>query len=184
MPTRSVDEIQKTLDDLAAVSAESLSEYQKSLLSLVLFPDTHTDTFEFGGEQYTVSPLTIKYAKKLHADLLPVMKKAEAAENSPQRINFDNDIVDALATAVLTLCDFYGAQWAQIRQAVVEEDVDLQTLQKIVVLQEGVQGTNDFLLGPLRLVIRLMQVQEILSVKMSPKNQSTCTMQPSAASGE
>ena len=153
------------LDQVLAVEA-SLTAEQRSQLSKVLFPDTHTSTVDFAGAQRILRPLTIKFTRRLDSALLPFHEKVRKAAESEIPFQVDQDIVDALYIAVGILAEFYG--WTDVPKKITEEDVLLEELQILVVQQQHLQGDNDFLLGPLRVLIKFMQTREILQKRIVP----------------
>lgn len=164
------------LDQVLAVEA-SLTEEQRSQLSKVLFPDTHTDEVDFAGAQRTLRPLTIKFSRRLDSALLPFHEKVRKAAEAEIPFQVDQDIVDALYIAVGILSEFYG--WSDVLKKIAEEDVLLEELQILVVQQQHLQGDNDFLLGPLRVLIKFMQTLEILQRRIVPLTRNSSDTLPS-----
>lgn len=156
----------------------SLTEEQRASLSKVLFPDTHTTKIKLGEKDRELRPLTIKYARQLHAAALPFVRAATAAAESDVAFSLDDDIVNTLKNATQILASYYG--WDDVQKMLEEEDFTTSELQNLVVRQQLLQGDNDFLLGPLRILIKVMQVREILQARVTNSHlKSSSSMQPS-----
>lgn len=168
------------LDELLNLDVANLSEEQQSLLSQVLFPDTHTNKVVFAGSERELRPMTVKWSRKVHATLKPFNQKAAAAAQSEELYSLDDDLTEALYGMARHLSEYY--QWEDVPAKIDEEDILLEDLQRLAVEQQFLQGENDFLLAPLRAAIKLMQTREILLVKMKTGSQrSSSTTQPSVS---
>lgn len=147
---------------------------QRERLSKVLFPETHSKTVSIDGTVYELRPLTIKAARKLCAVVEPFSKQAEKAATSPESadtLNLNVGGVETLMSACKVLTDFYG--WPDLAAKIAAEEITVSDLQSLVVNQQALQGDNDFLLGPLRMLIKMMQVQEILQASIATRAKSS-----------
>jgi hypothetical protein len=174
---------EEALNDVLRLEG-ALTDDQRDNLSKVLFPDTHTEKITVGGKERTLRPLTVKFARRVHTAVLPFTKKAEEASQSEAAFTLDDDTVSILYDAAKILSEYYG--WDDIPKLIEEEDILLGDLQSLVVQQQALQGENDFLLVPLRLLIKLMRVREILSqlaLTSRASGRSTSDSQPSLTDG-
>jgi hypothetical protein len=169
------DSFEDALDQVLSLESHLTSE-QRSQLSKVLFPDTHTDKVKLLGKERTLRPLTIKFSRRIHEALLPFNDKARKASEDETVFRLDGDIVEALYSAARILSEYYG--WEDVPKAVAEEDVMIDELQLLVNVQQRLQGDNDFLLAPLRVLIKLMQTREILEQRMLVHGRSSSASQP------
>jgi hypothetical protein len=167
---------EQALDQVLEVE-NSLTDDQRAALSKVLFPDTHTDKVTVGGTERQLRPLTVKFSRRVHAALLPFTKKAEAAAASEEAFSLDTDTVESLYETAKILSEYY--EWEDVPKLIEEEDVLLSELQTLAIQQQNLQGENDFLLAPLRLLIKLMRVREMLSQKVLVPTKSSSDTQPS-----
>jgi hypothetical protein len=142
----------------------ALDPDQRKNLSKVLFPDTHVAELLFAGEQRKLRPLTVKFSRRMHEALIPFSEKAKEAAISETPYDVDPDMLKALYDMANILAEYYG--WEDVPGKVATEDVLLSELQSLAVNQQELQGENDFLLSPLRIVIKLMQTREILSLRV------------------
>jgi hypothetical protein len=74
-------------------------------------------------------------------------------------VDYTNDLLGGLMDAANTLADFYG--WADVTEAIKDENVVLTDLQNLVIAQRSVQGTSDFTFQPCSILVGLMQMSEI-----------------------
>lgn len=147
-------------------------EQRQALVDSCLFPDTHVEFVEILGKKREFSPLTIKWAKKLDSILKPcVTQLADAPEvlqkvlnAEPTKVESNVDLYEVLVKACLLLCERYG--WADLSQAIEEEDVLLKDLQAMVTVQKNVQGASDFLALGLRTLCFLLQNLALLGVQI------------------
>lgn len=167
----SVQDAEKSLRQIIEESVQAMSKDQADALSKVLFPDTHTNEVQIDGKKYTLSPLPLKVSKSISQMLSEFAEKYSEAVSTEVGEAYDagSDIADKLKAVCEVLCDHYHAKypeagWAELRKKVTEEELVIDDMQAMVVRQQSVQGTNDFLLITLRLLILAMQMQEILTV--------------------
>lgn len=165
----------------AAEAKDFVSAEESEQLSKVLFPDTDTTSVTLLGSERQLRPLPIKYSKQIHALLEPVGKKIAQALTLPTEqeplVGPDiphEEIVKALQEVAKVCATFYN--WAEVKEAAEKEELSLSELQSLAVTQSEVSGRNDFLLGPLRLVIKALQIQEVVILKF----QNLLTTPPSA----
>jgi len=160
-----------------------LTPEQAANLSKVLFPDTHLLELQFAGAMRKLTPLTVKFARRLHAAIMPFVNKAQEAAQSDGVLSLDDDIVNCLKLAAEILAEKYA--WTDVKKKLDEEDVLISELQLLVVHQQKLQGDNDFLLGPLRVLIKLMQTRELLLARTNNtiRSKSTSDMLLSSTDG-
>lgn len=149
--------VQNTFDKLFA----QLSPEEAAGLSKVLFPDTHTTHVDILGKRRELKPLVIKWSKKLRAVMQPWAKKLDDAVKNPDAVDLDTDLVSALSAATLVLCEAYGPEWNDIREALAVDEVPLKEIQELAAVQTQLQGEHDFLVLPLRVALMVMRSVEI-----------------------
>lgn len=168
-----------------SVDSFALTDDERSKLSKVLFPDTHTDEVSILGKVRKVKPLPIKFSKMLKAALDPVSVKlsktigitedsttGEINTSNLQDVVGDDELIAALRQVAVIVSDFYG--WQDVKEAAEKEELTITELQELALRQQEVCGANDFLLGSLRFVINLLKMAEIFHLKF----QSMLSMQP------
>lgn len=148
----------------------TLSEDEQESLSKVLFPDTHTSTVEILKINRELRPLPVKPAQRLKALVAPIAKQIEKAMQATEKdasVDYDADgpILEILDRTANFLADFYG--WEDVRAALKGDGLSMSEYQALVVAQVHVNGANDFSLAPLRTVVRLMQLTEMLAVRFT-----------------
>lgn len=157
---------------------EQLKEDEEVKLSKVLFPETHTMPVVVLGIERNVTPLTLKRSKMLFSLLAPIAKKfGEAMQDTKNVHDMDGPAIEGLIKAVTIIAE--ANKWNDVLEALKEEEVSLSELQTVAVRQQAVNGENDFLLGPLRTIIRVMQMHEIMQIRFH----SLLTSQQFAGSG-
>lgn len=170
-----IDDIQSAddlLQRLMELETANMTEEQLRLRSLALFPTTHTTEIEVMGVKRVLRPLPIKYAKMINASLHTVSKKINEAITAETAVVIDEQMLEALKRGVEILCEFYD--WKDIKADLAEEaQLTTYDLQLICNTQQRIQGTNDFLLSGLRLVLKMMQLSETLAVKQGMGKQIT-----------
>ena len=149
----------------------SLSEDEKKNLSTVLFNLSSTRVNILDKER-ALRPLPIKFAKQIHALLSPFTEKLQKAASADQIIDINNDLTACLTDACKIIADFY--KFDDIKADIESELLSLTDLQLLAHTQAQLNGSNDFLLLPLRLVINLMQMHEIVAMKL--QNTSTTAL--------
>lgn len=152
-------QVQTTFDKLYAV----LTPEEVAGLSKVLFPDTDTRHVNLLKQRRELTPLVIKWAKKIRAVMQPWAKKLDEAVKSPDGVDVDLDLMEALKAAALVLCEVYG--WDDVKTAIVEEEVSSGEIQNLVAVQVKLQGEHDFLVVPLRVAVMVMQSVEIQQMR-------------------
>lgn len=157
--------VEDLVQSLLAMETEALTEEQEALLSKALFPETHTSEITVLGKKRELRPLTIKYARKVNAGLKKLQSNVTEAVETNSSVKVDEDMLESFVGVVLILCEYYG--WTDIRDKVESEDIDNSDLMLICMTQQNVQGTNDFLLMPLRLLLKVAQLHELLAVKLA-----------------
>lgn len=176
MDTTSVEKMEAQLQALKQDALLQVEEDDYSKLSKALFPDSHTDTVELLGLKRTLRPLPVKYAKQLFELFFPFTKALdESTKGTPQEstMSLDGPILTAMFKQAEILAKYY--KWDDVLKAAQEEELTLTELQSLSSVQSELNRSNDFLLGPLRIAIRLMQIAEIMNLKF----QSTLSMQDS-----
>src|SRR5215472_14468086 len=117
------DENVKQLDDTAPQEFV-VSDEERSNLSKVLFPDTHTDKVTLLGKERTVKALPIKYSKMIRTKLEPIAKKigeSVTAEDKNAVIVGNDELVDALREVAVILSNFYG--WPDVKERAEAEEL-------------------------------------------------------------
>ena len=163
-----------TIDAAMSVSFQSLSEEEQALLSKALFPSTHTDKVTFCGEERTLRPLTIKWSKQIHILLEPFHQDVAASgvkegETDLSKVQeqvdkSELDLLEMLTSVARVLVTFY--KWEGVAEKIADEDIYQEELQDLVNCQLRLQGSNDFLLMGLRVLVGVMQQAEIQAVKL------------------
>lgn len=147
----------------------ALSEEEQEQLSKALFPDTHTDEVEVLGVERTLRPLPVKYARKVHSLLHPISTAVEEAgtekKSKKKGTDLDTQLLDGCLKAAKVLCDFYGEEWADLKEALATEEIQFDEVQALLVQQAALQKANDFLLTPLRIVVGTMRFAEVAAIQ-------------------
>lgn len=160
---KSIDQLVQQLIEL---ETSNLTDEQLRLRSLALFPQTHTDKVTVMGVERYIRPLPLKYARQMSVELHDVEAQIEAAFKAKEAVQVDAKMADALKRGVGVMCSFYKETFNDIQADMeTEEEMTAFDYQLLCNTQQRVQGTNDFLLVGLRLVIKMMQLQETLSVR-------------------
>ena len=146
----------------------SLSPEEQDSLSKVLFPDTHTMTVRLLNKDRDLRPLPVKPAQRLKALIAPVTKEIEKAMNATEKdasIDYDADkpVLEVLERTAGFLADYYN--WEDVRAVLKEDGLTMTEYQALAVGQTHVNGANDFSLAPLRTVVRLCQITEMMAVR-------------------
>jgi len=182
-PNTTLEEAQASVAEKALAIAEStkderleqLTEEERALLEhSVLFPETFDGKVTILGEERRLRALPIKYAKQIHAALSSLTEAAamsadrilERSFGKQKRAEQDQEF-DMLKTVMVVshiLAEFY--QWDDVLTALKEEMVTIEELQALIVMQQGVQRSSDFLLTGLRVITALMQTIEMAHVSM------------------
>lgn len=180
MPQENMATVEQSLRDLIDKSIAALGTDRRELLSKVLFPDTHKRYVEIEGVKYELNPMPLKLSKKVNAELKEyadlVMKNATSTVG--EAYDAGAAVADQLSNVGKVLCDHYATKdekWSKLKEAIENEDLVIDDIQDLVVTQQAVQGTNDFLLVPLRLLIGMMQLEEVTSMKDLSYSQTTST---------
>ena len=153
-----------------------LSPDEEKYLSKVLFPESDPTPLEVLGIERIIHPLPLKYTKQIGALVRPYAKILQKAmmtgDDKEDVVNTDaaqvigsaeEDVVAALSEAVKVMATHY--KWSDVVTAVQEEELSLTDLQSLATRQLEANGHNDFLLGPLRTLILVMQVYEMMSLR-------------------
>lgn len=162
-------QIQQVLGD----NLYDLTDEQKSQLSRVLFPETDVAPVVFMGVERKLRPLTVKYTRRIHQSMMLFAKRVSDGVDTSKVVSVDDELRQSLIEFAKVLCEFYG--WGdEVLKKLEEEDVVVDDLQALAVVQSGVNGNNDFLLGPLRMAIQVMQVREVIMLRLkTPISSST-----------
>lgn len=174
---------EQAIDALIKAGLDSMTATDKERLDKVLFPDTHVQKVTFLGGERDLRPLPVKYAKLVHAQMMPFATKAiesDKAESDDRAFEADEILSDALTGVAKTLCGFYG--WGdEVEQKIQSGNVTTTELQALVSVQTNVNGANDFLLAPLRLAVKIMRVRALMDVvvnNLSPTTQDESMNKP------
>jgi len=120
----------------------------------VLIPELHTKKAVLAGNEVELHPLPVANAKKISKDITEVRELITSTINveNPENIppDFDLKIMDALISAVRNIADFYklGLSLEEI-----SSKCSTSELLNFIEVQLEVNGENDFLLLPLRVII-------------------------------
>lgn len=153
---------------LTAAKADAymtLTPEERDSLSLVLFPDTHTDKVTLLEKERKLKPVPIKYAKQIHILMQPITREINIKSKSEDKTLHDIDsiLLDSLKSICLILAEFY--KWPDVQVAVEDGMIQTSELQILAMTQAKLNGESDFLLGGLRAVILMMQHHEIITRK-------------------
>ena len=170
-----------TLESVKDQAYQDLPTDFQQQLSLVLFPETHTDKVKVFGKKRSISPLPIKPCKKLHSALKPVMEKIQKTVSEADDQDFDDEFLEAILDAGKILAEHYG--WEDVKEAIEEDEIVLGEVQALLVAQTNLQGANDFLLRALQVVCSVMQMTEIQAINLKAL-QTTATPQTSTSIGQ
>ena len=166
--------LEDALQEDVAKSLLQLSDREK--LSKALFPDTHTKEVELLGITRQLRPVPLKVAKQLETALMPVSMKL-ANELAKTEADVGPLVISALSKAGRILATYYN--WQDVQKGLDEEDLSVTELQMLASVQAQLNGENDFLLGPLRVILKVNQLHEIIARKF----QSIMSMQEFLPSG-
>lgn len=156
-----------------------LSKEDQAGLSKALFPEIDTREVTICGIKRSIRPVPIKYSKRLKELITPIAEKLTAALNNPTDatpVHVDDEILAGLTYASTVLAEFYG--WADVAKAIADEDITTAELQALCAAQLSLQESNDFLLGPLRIVMLIQQQHEVGMIQF----RNMLTGQPSSNS--
>lgn len=153
----------QALKDKLAQEFVNMDEDEEQQLSKVLFPDTDVTPLVLLDIERELRPLPLKYSKKLFSMLAPFAKKVAGALQAKIDVEINDDITKSLTDTAVLLATYY--KWDDVLLAAQEEELSISDLQRLAIEQQRVNGSNDFLLGPLRSVIMIQQVSEIAQTK-------------------
>lgn len=162
--------LQQARDLFGAMFLEGVND-QDAVVSKALFPDTHTVDLEIDGKTMKLRPVPIKTSKALYDVIKPFSDQyAKAMKDTETVFNMNLEAVKSLKDACSILCSYYStkepeAGWDKIQKAIMEDDISMSEMQLFAVLQERLNGTNDFLLSPLRTLLAAMRTAELLVAK-------------------
>lgn len=155
---------EQEVEKLFAEQFLTLADDDAAKLSKVLFPTTHSKSVEFCDKTLELHVVPIKVAKKLFSLLQDFVKKHESALKTPEVVSLDQDVTNGMFRVAKELATHY--KWdSDIVAKINDEDVSVSDLQSLCYVQQNLNGANDFLLSPLRVLVRLMQVHEIANTK-------------------
>lgn len=167
----STRDVESYLQDMISQAVADMGDDQRKKLSKVLYPDTHKESVEINGKTFNVTPVPLRISKRISAALEDFSEQARKAATDTKGDAFDASakVADQISEVAKIMCGFYmerfpEGDWGQLLEDLKAENIGIAEIQDLVMTQQVVQGTNDFLFIPLRLAIRLMQVQEILTV--------------------
>lgn len=171
MSDASVPDPTKQDQDAALVGEQTVNQMFDELLnglgdeadkmSAVLFPTTFGEVVSLGGQTLKLTPLPIKRTKELFTALKPLSESIQASVSDPEVVKtMDLDMVGALETAARTIFEHHNA--TELLRRLSDQDFAVSELQALALQQQAINGANDFLLAPLRTIVRIMQISEIL----------------------
>lgn len=172
-----------TLERLADASLSSLSFDERESLSKALFPETHTERITLLGKERLLRPLPIKFSRKIHALTKPLIDKFGGNGAMPEAEvgQYDETIYSNLREVAKTVAEFYGESWNDVVAAVNDEMISLVELEQIALEQVHLNSVNDFLLRPLRVLMRFLQATEIMQTKAESLENTITLQRPSSA---
>lgn len=148
---------------MADPTKEEVAEAEEA----VLFPDAHTEPYEFAGQTFKLRALPIKRSREVAAVLKPFQKAmsdisvASQSQGKKQEVelpDFDSTAVNALLQTASIITEFYAARNDDNKRLSPESLEDLASLDEIMSFiraQLEVNGKSDFLLAPLKLIMKL-----------------------------
>ena len=160
------------ITESTTLAVSLLSDEQREMLSMALFPDTHTNIVRVLEKERTLRPLPIKWAKQVHAVLAPFheaiekagVKEGDTDLSKVEETQTEVELLELLIRVGRVLATYY--KWEDVVEALDEEELTVEELQELVVTQQNLQSANDFLLMGLRVLVGVMQQAEIQSVRM------------------
>lgn len=161
----SSENLETQVKSLASDAFTPLTPEQKEQLNKVLFPDTHTDKVKVLGEVRTLTPLPVKITRKLNTVAKPLAKKIEDSSKVRENVDIDEDLLEVLSESVLLLADYY--KWDDVKKEVKEEGLRITELEEVLFTQLHLNENNDFLLSPLRSILSVLRITEIVRVRTS-----------------
>lgn len=175
-----VGTLEANLGELVSQGLSALGPEDQDQLTRVLFPATDTKQVTIKDRVRELQPLTVKWTRKLHAILSPFSQAALEAESDDSRVfHADSMLADALINVGVTLAELYG--WDDVKKACIEQDIFISELQELAAVQVQLNRSNDFLLAPLRLAVKIMQVRALIDLQS--RKGSTSTTQDSSPDG-
>lgn len=162
--------LQQARDLFGALFLEGVND-QEAILSKSLFPDTHTVDLEIDGRTRKLRPVPIKTSKELFLALKPFSEQYSAALKARDTVTpIDMTTVDSLRSACVILCSYYAQKepnegWDELKKQIEADEISIGELQQFAVLQERLNGSNDFLLSPLRTLLMAQRTSELLVAK-------------------
>lgn len=186
MPTDQMSE--QDFDATIDFGLDQMSDAEREKLSKALFPETHTDTVKVLGKERLLRPLTIRYARVVNKLLQPYLDRIDKqVSDEPLDANSLDEKKKALEESEITLkyllrlagtlAEFYGKDWEDIKEAVSNEDISLVELEDVAVQQAHLNSVNDFLLVPLRTLIRILRWEEMRNAKLETMANTSISLQ-------
>lgn len=165
---------EKKLTDEKITSLRQLSSEDQKNLSKVLFPDIDTETVSVLGKDRILRPLPLKYARMVNTIVSPLVGELQNEKGDGIKKDYNDPIVSVLKQVGKILNKFYG--WGIDVELEDEEKLTVSELQALMTVQVRLNGTNDFLLGPLRYLVMMMQVHEVAAMNLVKLLRNTYTL--------
>lgn len=163
-PGQNLLSLEQWIDLAIEYEQKNFPEDKRELLSKVLFPGTDTRDAQVLGKTRSFHPIPVKFARKVNQELHSLTVDMASAVQGDAKLNIDETALDRLKVAAKVIAEHYG--WKDVIDGIDAEEVTTADLQTIALCQLRVQGTNDFLLKPLRMLTKVMQLDELLAVKL------------------
>lgn len=181
-------QVEEAANFAVSLSAESLTPEERDHLSKALFPDTHTNRVTILEQERTLRPVPVKVSRKLYSLLKDYAEKVqeegaviEEPTNAEEAVaKYEEEILKRLFEITKSLAEFYG--WSDVIEAVAQEGLSVPEMEGLAYTQQELNSANDFLLQPLRVFVRMLQVREIVLLKLE-KSVTTSTLPLSVEPG-
>lgn len=158
--------------------SKDLTDEQISDLSdEVMHPELGGREVKFLNQTFTMVPLPISFSKRISKLIRPVMQKvasvAKLAEKDPEAAVEDNPLDDqavgAMVQAVGIMLQFYRLDHLVPLQK-VEDEVTVTSLYDFLMAQMELNGKNDFLLQPLRMLLSIVRASSMAETQIAETN--------------
>ncbi len=153
----------------------------------VLIPESNETDATFLGVEFKMKPLSIKWTRRISKLVQPIMiqvqktaQRAADIEEGKAKITdldeinpLDEKSIDGLLDAVYIMLEAYEKS-NDISREILEERATVTSVYEFAVVQVAINGENDFLLQPLRMLLG------IVSTAAGAVNQAVATMEMGA----
>jgi hypothetical protein len=169
---------------------EQASKIIQKAENRVLFPDSHGVKAKFCGEEITLRPLPIKYAKVIQTHMQNIlgMPGGTPEEQEVWKKKANEIIIDAFTECLIAMGEFYKKPG--ITRETIEETMSTTEIKAVIIAQSQINEDSDFLLQPLHIIIALIskseeaveRVREVMNTDTLEK--TLATMQVSVKDGD